>query len=207
MVEKHNGKVYINPNYTDGCEVCVEIPYLEKSIPATHAVTSIPDKVAALEEEAEPSGYSLLVVEDTTDMLEFLAKNLGNAYTIHTATNGKEALECLETTTVDLIISDIVMPYMDGFELLKSIRSDNMLCHIPFILLSALDSIDSKIAGLDYGADAYIEKPFSLNHMKATINNLLENRRMLFNHFTSVPNMSYDQTLMNKSDVKWIIRS
>ena len=137
-------------------------------------------------------------------MLEFLAKNLGNTYTIHTAANGKEALECLETTTVDLIISDIVMPHMDGFELLKSIRSDNMLCHIPFILLSALDSIDSKIAGLDYGADAYIEKPFSLSHMKATINNLLENRRMLFNHFTTVPNMSYDQTLMNKTDVKWL---
>ena len=69
----------------------------------------------------------------------------------------RQALECLETTTVDLIISDIVMPHMDGFELLKSIRSDNMLCHIPFILLSALDSIDSKIAGLDYGADAYID--------------------------------------------------
>lgn len=61
-----------------------------------------------------------------------------------------------------------------------------------------------KIAGLDYGADAYIEKPFSLSHMKATINNLLENRRMLFNHFTTVPNMSYDQTLMNKTDVKWL---
>ena len=56
----------------------------------------------------------------------------------------------------------------------------------------------------DYGADAYIEKPFSLSHMKATINNLLENRRMLFNHFTTVPNMSYDQTLMNKTDVKWL---
>ena len=83
------------------------------------------DKVPASEEEGEPAGYSLLVVEDTTDMLEFLAKNLGNTYTIHTATNGKEALEGLETTTVDLIISDIVMPHMDGFELLKSIRSDN----------------------------------------------------------------------------------
>ena len=204
LVEKHKGKVYINPGYTEGCEVCVEIPYLEKSISVSPSITSMPDKVPALEEEGEPAGYSLLVVEDTTDMLEFLAKNLGNTYTIHTASNGKEALECLETTTVDLIISDIVMPHMDGFELLKSIRSNNMLCHIPFILLSALDSIDSKIAGLDYGADAYIEKPFSLSHMKATINNLLENRRMLFNHFTTVPNMSYDQTLMNKTDVKWL---
>lgn len=92
LVEKHKGKVYINPGYTEGCEVCVEIPYLEKSISVSPSITSMPDKVPALEEESEPAGYSLLVVEDTTDMLEFLAKNLGNTYTIHTASNGKEAL-------------------------------------------------------------------------------------------------------------------
>lgn len=204
LVEKHKGKVYINPAHVEGCEVCVEIPYLEKSVAVGHSIIAMSDEAPALEEETEPNRYSLLVVEDTTDMLEFLAKNLGNTYTIYKAPNGVEALKCLETTTVDLIISDIVMPHMDGFTLLNTIRSDNMLCHIPFILLSALDSIDSKITGLDYGADAYIEKPFSLSHMKATINNLLENRRMLFNHFTTVPNMSYDQTLMNKSDVKWL---
>ncbi|HJD74746.1 MAG TPA: response regulator [Bacteroides reticulotermitis] len=204
LVERHNGVVYINPNYTEGCEVCVKIPYLEKSTSANHSIISMLDEDLILDEGTELSGYSLLVVEDTTDMLEFLAKNLSNTYTIYTAANGEEALMCLEKITVDIIISDIIMPKMDGFELLKSIRSDSMLCHIPFILLSALDSIDSKITGLDYGADAYIEKPFSLNHMKATINNLLENRRMLFNHFTTVPNMSYDQTLMNKTDVKWL---
>ena len=92
LVEKHKGKVYINPGYTEGCEVCVEIPYLEKSISVSPSITSMPNKVPALEEESEPAGYSLLVVEDTTDMLEFLAKNLGNTYTIHTASNGKEAL-------------------------------------------------------------------------------------------------------------------
>lgn len=81
LVEKHKGKVYINPGYTEGCEVCVEIPYLEKSISVSPSITSMPDKVPALEEEGEPAGYSLLVVEDTTDMLEFLAKNLGNTYT------------------------------------------------------------------------------------------------------------------------------
>lgn len=204
LVEKHNGKVYINSNYTEGCEVCVEIPHLERSIPTDDFHISTPDEEPAPDESIEPNGYSILIVEDTTDMLEFLAKNLGSSYTVHATSNGKEALICLEKTTVDLIISDIVMPQMDGFELLRSIRSDHMLCHIPFILLSALDSIDSKIAGLDYGADAYIEKPFSLSHLKATINNLLENRRMLFNHFTTVPNMSYDQTLMNKADVKWL---
>lgn len=204
LVEKHNGQVYINPDYTEGCEVCVEIPYLEKSFPEKTSTLLPLSQLPTPEEESEPTGYSILIVEDTTDMLDFLAKNLGTTYTIHTATNGEEALTCLDKTTIDIIISDIVMPCMDGFELLKAIRADDMLCHIPFILLSALDSIDSKIAGLDYGADAYIEKPFSLNHIKATINNLLENRRMLFKHFNSSPNMSYDQTLVNKTDVKWI---
>ena len=65
LVEKHKGKVYINPGYTEGCEVCVEIPYLEKSISVSPSITSMPDKVPALEEESEPAGYSLLVVEDT----------------------------------------------------------------------------------------------------------------------------------------------
>lgn len=204
LVEKHNGQVYINPNYTKGCEVCVQIPYLEPYVLETHSISPMLSETPVSDKEPESTRYSLLIVEDTTDMLEFLAKNLGNSYTIYKASNGKEALNCLEKTTVDLIISDIVMPDMSGFELLKAIRVDDMLCHIPFILLSALDSIDSKIMGLDYGADAYIEKPFSLSHLKATINNLLENRRMLFKHFTSVPDMSYDQTLMNKTDVKWI---
>ena len=70
----------------------MEIPYLEKSISVSPSITSMPNKVPALEEESEPAGYSLLVVEDTTDMLEFLAKNLGNTYTIHTAANGKGSL-------------------------------------------------------------------------------------------------------------------
>lgn len=204
LVEKHNGRVYINTDYTDGCEVCVEIPYMECDTPISPAIAAVPEKIPAPEEESEPTGYSLLVVEDTTDMRQFLEKNLSSTYTVHTTTNGKEALKCLESTTIDLIISDIVMPEMDGFELLKALRADSMLCHIPFILLSAIDSIDTKIAGLDYGADAYLEKPFSLGHLKATIHNLLESRRMLFRHFTSAPNMSYDQTLMNKSDVTWL---
>ena len=137
-------------------------------------------------------------------MREFLVKNLGTAYHIYTASNGNEALSCLEHTAVDLIISDILMPEMNGFELLKAIRSDNMLCHIPFILLSAIDNIDTKIEGLDNGADAYIEKPFSLNHIKATINNLLENRHMLYKRFNSAPNMQYEEISNNKADMKWL---
>ena len=111
LVEKHNGKVYINTDYVDGCEICVEIPYLEKSISMKNPISSIFNKklISVKEAEMELSSYSLLIVEDTTDMLEFLAKNLESSYVIHTASNGQEALDCLEKTTIDIIISDIVM--------------------------------------------------------------------------------------------------
>lgn len=146
----------------------------------------------------------MLIVEDTVDMLEFLARNLGSAYHILTAGNGREALACLDRHSVNLVLSDIVMPEMDGFELLKAVRADDMLCHIPFILLSAQDSLDSKIAGLDYGADAYIEKPFTLGHIRATINNVLENRRLMFRHFATNPAMQYEQAGMNRTDTAWL---
>lgn len=204
LVEKHNGKVYINPTYTNGCEVCVDIPQCETtSAPVEEATTHYME--ASTEKETNATiPHAILIVEDTKDMREFLAKNLSNLYHTYMVANGKEALHCLEHTNIDLIISDILMPEMNGFELLKAVRADNMLCHIPFILLSAIDNLDTKIEGLDNGADAYIEKPFSLNHIKATINNLLENRRMLFKHFNSVPNMPYEQISANKTDVKWL---
>ena len=203
LVEKHNGKVHVNPAYTAGCEICIEIPQSEAII--SSADNLLKETESTTDEETNSAApYTLLIVEDTKDMREFLVKNLGTAYHIYTASNGNEALSCLEHTAVDLIISDILMPEMNGFELLKAIRSDNMLCHIPFILLSAIDNIDTKIEGLDNGADAYIEKPFSLNHIKATINNLLENRHMLYKRFNSAPNMQYEEISNNKADMKWL---
>lgn len=208
LVEKHNGEVYVNPQYKNGCEIVVEIPYVETMGSQENPIQLVDVSPEEEEEEedvlAAADNHSVLIVEDTPDMLDFLDKNLSGSYTIYRAGNGLEALQCLESTTIDLIVSDIVMPEMNGFELLKAIRSDDMLCHIPFILLSAQDSIDSKIKGLDYGADAYIEKPFSLHYLRASISNLLESRRMLFNRFSSSPDMPYDQTAMNKADVKWL---
>lgn len=108
---------------------------------------------------------------------EFLVKNFEDTYGVLSAKNGAEALAILEQQACDLIISDALMPEMDGFDLLMKVRNDEMLCHIPFILLSVVDSVDSKIKGLEYGADVYIEKPFSLGYVKATVESLLENRK------------------------------
>lgn len=152
----------------------------------------------------EHSNYNILIVEDTKEMLDFLIKNLSNKFIIHGAANGKEALDILSSTTIDLVVSDVMMPEMDGFELLYNIRSDKMLCHIPVILLSAQANVNSKITGLDYGADAYIEKPFSINHVIATIDNLLKNRKLLFERFSTMPNFNYGNGGMNKGDIEWL---
>lgn len=96
------------------------------------------------------------------------------------------------------------MPEMDGFDLLMKVRNDEMLCHIPFILLSVVDSVDSKIKGLEYGADVYIEKPFSLGYVKATVESLLENRKRAFRHFASRPGFQYEKDDMGRNDRQWL---
>jgi len=121
-----------------------------------------------------------------------------------TAKNGAEALAILEKQACDLIISDALMPEMDGFDLLMKVRNDEMLCHIPFILLSVVDSVDSKIKGLEYGADVYIEKPFSLGYVKATVESLLENRKRAFRHFASRPGFQYEKDDMGRNDRQWL---
>lgn len=141
-----------------------------------------------------------MVVEDTPDLREFLVKNFEDTYGVLSAKNGAEALAILEKQACDLIISDALMPEMDGFDLLMKVRNDEMLCHIPFILLSVVDSVDSKIKGLEYGADVYIEKPFSLGYVKATVESLLENRKRAFRHFASRPGFQYEKDDMGRND-------
>lgn len=119
---------------------------------------------------------AVLVVEDNPDMLTFVVRQLSRDYTVLTATNGAEALQVLDGNYVNLVISDVVMPVMDGFELCKTIKSDLNYSHIPVILLTAKTNIQSKIEGMELGADAYIEKPFSVEYLQACASNLIQNR-------------------------------
>src|SRR5438876_10364757 len=103
----------------------------------------------------------ILLIDDEEEILEFLERILSTRYAIIKAQNAQEALQALEVNAVQLIISDVMMPGMDGFELCKAIKSNFEHSHIPVILLTAKNSLQSKIEGLELGADAYIEKPFS----------------------------------------------
>ena len=106
---------------------------------------------------------SILIVEDNKEITNFLQKELQNSFNIYKATDGLQALEILKSETINLVISDIMMPVMDGIELCKKIKTNIEYSHIPVILLTAKNTITSKIQGLETGADAYIEKPFVWN--------------------------------------------
>ncbi len=129
----------------------------------------------------------LLVVDDNEEMLRFIASNFENRYKVLTAVNGREALERMKGNSVSMIICDWMMPVMDGVEFLKAIRENENYSHIPFVMLTAKTDNTSKIMTLRSGADAYVEKPFSISYLEARIENLLEMRKRLRDKYSHSP--------------------
>ncbi|RDC55958.1 response regulator [Pedobacter chinensis] len=148
----------------------------------------------------------ILLVEDHHDILTYLKNQLANNYVVFTATNGMEAIDILEKENIQLIISDIMMPVMDGIDLCKNLKNDLHYSHIPVILLTAKNSIGSKIEGLEVGADAYIEKPFAFEHLLAQINNLLINRNIIKEHFAHSPLAHIKGIAHSKADQEFITK-
>ena len=200
LAEKHSGKVYVDKSYREGCSMCVDIPYL----PA--GTTPQGENKPAQESPCpEDSGrLKILVVEDIPDMVEFIAGILRERHTVFTAGNGREALGFLKNTEADIIVSDISMPVMDGLDMLKAIRKDDLLCHIPVILLTVENSTETKIRGLEYGADAYMEKPFSPEHLIATVQNLISRREALRQHYASEPLEHVNGSIVSSRDKAWL---
>ncbi len=149
---------------------------------------------------------NLLLVDDHTELLEFIADDLNEDYQITTSSNGREALDLLASEYFDLIVSDVMMPEMDGFELCQKIKEDIAYAHIPVILLTAKNSIESKIQGLEFGADAYIEKPFSPAFLRAQIASLLKNRVKVKEFFIKNPMSQIQQIGQNQSEQEFLLK-
>ena len=129
----------------------------------------------------------ILLVDDNEEILEFLTSELNQKYDILKSHDGKEALEILTNESVQLVVSDIMMPVIDGFELCRIIKSTFEHSHIPVILLTAKNTLQSKMEGLELGADAYIDKPFSPEYLQVQIANLLMNRSKIKEYFANSP--------------------
>ena len=129
----------------------------------------------------------VLLVEDNLELLDFVSKELREQFIVFKATSAEEALEILENESVQIIISDVMMSEMNGFKLCEQIKTTIETSHIPIILLTSLSALNAKIEGLECGADAYIEKPFSMDYLILQILNLLKNRKHIQEHFSSTP--------------------
>lgn len=155
-------------------------------------------------EEFVESGDTVLVVEDDTEMCDFIRDQLSEKWQVFTAANGTEALKVLEKNFITIIVSDIMMPEMDGIELCREVKTDTRYSHIPFILLTAKTSLESKISGMNTGADMYIEKPFTKTYLMSVISNQIRNRHMLREAFSRDPLSTIHSIDMSSEDADFV---
>jgi DNA-binding response OmpR family regulator len=127
---------------------------------------------------------SLLIVDDEPEILSFLNESLKSKYNIRLASNGEEALKKILEKHPQLVISDVMMPKMNGLELCENIKSNIETCHIPVILLTVMGDEAKKIEGFELGADVYITKPFSIKHLEVRIKRLIENKQQVLEYFS-----------------------
>lgn len=180
-----------------------------KDIVKEESVSQVEDIIHFIEtgtESHDRSGYTILVVDDEEDMRHLLYEELSTSYNVLTAENGKKALEILDKNIISLIISDIMMPVMDGLEFCKEVKCNVKYSHIPIVMLTAKVSMQSHIDALDSKADAFIEKPFSHDHLMAMISNLLTNRELIHSTFIHSPYAHMSSVTYNKIDEKFLDR-
>ena len=177
IITHHNGLIRAHSEPQVGSTFTVLLPDTEKQsigkmVPLSEKQQQVHDFIGDLQNKK-----TILLVDNEIEMLDYLEEELAPSYLILKAENGKKALAVLEEAAPDLIISDIVMPEMDGIALCKYLKKHQQYSRTPIILLTAKSGENQKIAGFDVGADAYVTKPFNPDFLKARIKNLIENRK------------------------------
>ena len=186
IVELHGGKIELKSKENLGATFSVILQkgsehYNEKDILIKDKDTN---KSEFIEDDIN-SKIRILLVDDNEDLRVIIKKELEKKYTVIDAPNGKEALLIAVAKNPDLIITDVMMPVMGGKELCNIIKTNFQTSHIPIIMITALSEVDDKVEGLEIGADAYVEKPFNMKILMATVNNLIKSRQRLNQIFNS----------------------
>ena len=210
LVELHEGEIRAESVQNEGSTFYISLLTDNIYPNALHADSTEPaakeDTAQATisENTSEPTVDNgkpiLLIVEDNEEIQKYIAESFSDSFEVITADNGEEGKQQALSHIPDIIVSDIMMPIMDGITLCRQLKEDVRTSHIPIILLTAKDSLQDKEEGYEVGADSYLTKPFSASLLRSRINNLLESRKKLITQFQAQP-VSGNQTDLNEKRI------
>ena len=201
----HGGSLTLDRSVADYNSFVLELPVHQETtveMPPVREKESTEETPATIDNQL----HTMLVVEDDPEMRGYLAKELSEQYNVLVAANGEDALELVESQRIDLVVSDIMMPGIDGVTLCNRIKSTTEYCHIPVILLTAAVGMETRIETLQAGADGYIEKPFAIELLKANIANLFKNREIANRQFTQSPLTHFNSMVTGGMDQEFMER-
>lgn len=218
LVTLHRGTISVTSELNEGTEFTVKLPCEAQS----YAINQIEsdneiDKVTiektlendstVLPKATSDKDITVLIVEDNNDLLEILRKRFSRDFNTYTAINGEDALKVLMKEDIDIVVTDYIMPGMDGVELTEKIKSDVEYSHIPVILLTAKNNMEDKIIGFNAGADVYVTKPFETESLIANIKSLVRNRRQISTLFHTKDNIKISQFTYNSIDEEFLAKA
>ncbi|WP_052731063.1 tetratricopeptide repeat protein [Spirosoma radiotolerans] len=219
IVDLHQGRIQVENKAGSGARFVVLLPFVAlaeettnpfvpERLPAEQLVATVspgPDSESPMN-KANDERPLLLIVEDNEDVRTFIRNLMQTQYRVMTGENGRAGLTMAQTHLPDLIISDWMMPDMDGIALCHQIKSNECTSHIPFILLTALSAQDKRLTGLETGADDYLTKPFDSRELLIRAQNLIRNRRKLHERFSREIRIQPNQITVTSADEKFMTR-
>jgi signal transduction histidine kinase/ligand-binding sensor domain-containing protein/DNA-binding response OmpR family regulator len=229
LVELHKGAINVSSKIGEGTRFDILLPlgseHLEPSQKATEVVEAsakstdlsdlepdeilLPPEVTAISNDHKKTNkhYKILIVEDDYDVRTYIKSELAESYDILEACDGMEGWNLAKEKMPDIIISDVMMPRLDGIQLCKKIKTEVNTSHIPVILLTARTSIENRLEGLEMGADSYIPKPFHPQHLKIRIEKLIELRQNLINKFSKSVSFEASEMTLTSADERFLERA
>ena len=231
LVELHHGSITLDSDSGKGCTFFIRLPYKEKSY-VKYEISSADDTAedkgqvystnsremyllsAINNDNVEHSSddtlsenekrHVVLIVEDNVDIQNYLYQGLSGMFDVLRANNGQEALDILDSQEVDLILSDVMMPLMDGIKLCRNIKRNIRTCHIPVIMLSAKTEVKEQLEGLKSGADDYIPKPFYMEIILTKIRNILRTHSLAVKHYSQSTDVEPEKVALTPLDKEFL---
>jgi YesN/AraC family two-component response regulator len=205
----HDGLIKVRS--TPGLETSFEVylPFRQANQTFSHEFSILQDtspaRIAANENNTKPKhAYKLLIVEDDEEILQYLINEFSVQYKVYSAVNGKDGLRVAQNVVPDIIITDIIMPEMNGIELCKHLRASITTSHIPIIILSARPNPEHQIEGLDAGANTYLVKPFHIQVLKNQVEQLIQLKETIYRKFIKATDLLPGEVLNNDLDKQFL---